>query len=299
MYKYLKPGLYGLLIIGLSAACDKEDDNANNSSSQSQLSLNLQGLEDLGSDFRYEGWIIVDGAPVSAGLFDVDADGQLSQSSFSINTDDLNAASSYVLTIEPSPDPDPAPSAVHILAGDFNNSTASLSTAHAAAIGTNFSSAAGQYILATPTDGGMSSDELSGLWWLDPSAGPGPALNLPALPEGWTYEGWVVIEGQVLSTGRFKTGDEADDAATYSGAMAGPPFPGEDFLQNAPNGLSFPTNLAGATAVISVEPVPDNSPLPFSLKPLVGTVPAAPNDRELYPMNNNAMASAASGSVSR
>ena len=72
MYKYLKPGLYGLMIIGLSAACDKEDDSANNSSTQSQLSLNLQGLEDLGSDYRYEGWIIVDGAPVSAGLFDVD-----------------------------------------------------------------------------------------------------------------------------------------------------------------------------------------------------------------------------------
>ncbi|WP_418511911.1 anti-sigma factor [Corallibacter sp.] len=35
----------------------------------SDLTLNLNGLEALGDDFVYEGWIIVDGEPVSTGTF--------------------------------------------------------------------------------------------------------------------------------------------------------------------------------------------------------------------------------------
>ena len=62
----------------------------------------------------------------------------------------------------------------------------------------------------------------------------------------------------------------------------GPPFPGEDYLVNAPMGLTFPTNLAGGTAVISIEPDPDNSPNPFTLKPLVKMIPADAADHVTY-----------------
>jgi len=82
---------------------------------------------------------------------------------------------------------------------------------------------------------------------------PLPSLDLPTLPEGWEYEGWVVINGQPLSTGKFLKVDEADFATPYSGASPGPAYPGEDFLQNAPAGLTFPLDLSGSTAVISVE----------------------------------------------
>jgi hypothetical protein len=65
-------------------------------------------------------------------------------------------------------------------------------------------------------------------------------------------------------------------------------FPGEDFLENAPAGLTFPTDLAGGVAVISIEPDPDNSTDPFTLKPLVGNIPADAVDHTLYQMGNNA-----------
>lgn len=296
----LKPSLFIAASLVFALACSEDDnDNNTNSSNTAPLSLNISGLEDLGPNFRYEGWIIVDGQPVSAGLFDVDANGNLSANSFDLNQEDLNKATTYVLTIEPSPDPDPAPSSVHILAGDFNNANASLSTAHGAAIGTDFTMATGNYILATPTDGGSMTDENSGLWWLDPAAGPGPGLSLPTLADGWIYEGWVVLNGQPLSTGTFLDASGTDGAAPYSGTMAGPPFPGEDFLLNAPNGLSFPTDLSEAMVVISVEPVPDNSSAPFLLKPLAGQVPANALDHTLYSMNNNATNTNPSGSVSR
>ena len=77
-------------------------------------------------------------------------------------------------------------------------------------------------------------------------------------------------------------GAAADESAPFSGANDGPPLsPGEDFLSNAPSGLSFPTDLAGGAAVISIEPSPDDGASPFTLKPLVGDIPADAADHDV------------------
>ncbi len=277
----------GLFMLAFTACGDDDDTQATE-----QLELNLAGLEDLGSDFTYEGWIIVDGAAVTTGTFDVNADGALSRTSFEVDAADLASASTFVLTIEPRPDNDPAPSDVHILAGDFSGTSANLTVGHGAALGSDFTAATGTYILATPTDAD-ASNETSGIWFLDPAAGPGAGLNLPTLPAGWKYEGWAVIDGTPVSTGTFTDAAVADDGATYSGALPGPPFPGEDFLTNAPAGLSFPTDLMGMTAVISIEPSPDNSAAPFLLKPLVSPI----SGTGPFQMNNNATATNPTGTI--
>jgi len=274
------------------ASCTTDDETPTTDT----FTLDISGLEDLGDDYAYEGWLIVDGSPVSAGIFNVDANGELSATSFEVDATDLENATAYVLTIEPSPDNDLAPSSVHILAGDFSVDAAAITVDHASAIGTNFTASTGEFILATPTDGSMTTDELSGVWWLDPS-GPNASLDLPTLPEGWKYEGWAVIDGTPVSTGTFTSVSGSDDAAPFSGTTAGPAYPGEDFLMNAPTGLTFPTDLTGGTIVISVEPSPDNSAAPFLLKPLVGTVPTGATDRTLYGMNNNATNTNPTGTV--
>lgn len=101
-------------------------------------------------------------------------------------------------------------------------------------------------------------------------------LDLPALSDGWVYEGWAVINGTPISTGTFTDPAMADANAAsspYKGDLGnGPSYPGEDYLQNAPDGFDFPTDLRGKTIVISVEPSPDNSTAPFTLKPLLQTV---------------------------
>ena len=284
-------GFSGLL---LSTSCTPEPES-------STLTLNINGLEDLGSDYVYEGWLMVDGSPITAGIFTVDANGMLSENMFEIDADDLANASAYVLTIEPSSDPDPAPSDVHILAGDFSGNSASISVDHGAALGNDFTDAMGTYILATPTDGGSMDNELAGVWWLDPSSGtPAVGLDLPTLPAGWAYEGWAVIDGNPVSTGQFTDPAMADDFSGYSSSAAmAPPFPGEDFLENAPAGLMFPADLSGATVVISVEPSPDNSPAPFTLKPLVSMIGDMPAHHTPYTMENNAAMTNPMGSVSR
>ncbi len=284
------------VFLGLTlASCDNEEPN--NETETSVLSLDISGLEDLGDGYTYEGWIMVDGSPVTTGLFDVSTDGVLSRTSFDIATSDLEKATAFILTVEPSPDPDPAPSDVHILAGDFTSDDASLTIAHPAALNSDFSSAAGTYILATPTDTDETNED-SGIWFLDNSSGaPAVGLDLPELPKGWAYEGWAVIDGNPVSTGTFTQTNVADDAAPFSGENAGPPFPGEDFLVNAPAGLSFPTSLGGGLAVISIEPVPDNSPAPFTLKPLVHNIPENAEVHSALSMGQNL--SFPTGSASR
>ena len=277
-----------MLMLGLTlflVGCD--DDDSPSGPTTSSLNLNISGLEDLGSSAMYEGWIMVDGAPKTTGTFTVDGTGNLSSSSFDIDSDDLSKATAFILTIEPNPDPSTNPSDVHILAGDFSGSNASLSVGHGAALGDDFSATAGKYILATPTNG-ADTDENSGIWFLDLSSGsPAIGLDLPTLPAGWKYEGWTVINGTPVTTGTFTSLNIIDDADPFSGTQGGPPFPGEDFLNNAPMGLQFPTNLAGGTAVISIEPDPDNSPNPFTLKPLVKMIPTNAVDHVTYTMDRN------------
>lgn len=286
-----------MLIFGFTIvmSCSSNDDV-----DTQNMKLNLTGLEDLGSGYIYENWLILESGPVSAGTFSVNASGELSKTSFSINAKTLSKALAYVLTIEPNPDPNTAPSSVHILAGNFSSSSATVSTAHDSALGTDFTTATGEYILATPTDN-LDTNEKSGVWWLNPTTmnGPSASLNLPTLPSGWQYEGWAVIGSTPVSTGKFTSVSAHDASSTFSGTMDAPPFPGEDFLMAAPSGLTFPTDLSGQKVVISVEPDPDNSPNPFLLKPLVGEVPANAMVHSLLGMANNAAASNPGGSVTR
>lgn len=287
--------LFSLLVLGLAfASCDDSDDTPN----FKNLTLNISGLEDLGDDYVYEGWIIVNGSPITTGRFNVDGTGTLSETSFKLDYEALTAASTFVLTIEPAVGDDPAPSDVHILAGDFDGNSGSLSISHEAALGNDFSSVAGDYILATPTDGAMNNEN-SGLWFLSLASGsPAVGLTLPTLPAGWKYEGWAVIDGTPVTTGTFTNVMAADDFDGFSSTMnPGPPFPGEDFIINAPSGLTFPTDLAGGTAVISIEPDPDNSPNPFLLKPLVGSISPSAVDHLTYSMGQNL--SFPTGTVSR
>lgn len=265
----------------VSFCSDNDEPTTNN------LTLNISGLENLGIDYVYEGWIIVGGAPITTGRFLVNENGTLSQTNFILDIDDLNAATTFVLTIEPSVGDDPGPSDVHILAGDFSGNFGTLSIDHGAALGNDFSISNGNYILATPTNG-SNNNENSGIWFLDLSSGnPTAGLSLPTLPAGWKYEGWVVIDGQPVTSGKFTNVTGADEFNNFSGTMGGPPFPGEDYLVNAPLGLTFPVDLSGGKAVISIEPEPDNSPDPFLLKPLVGDIPVNAIDHTTYSLGQN------------
>ena len=260
-----------LLSIGIiTASCNNDDDDNPTGPANGNLQLEFDGLEPLGTGYVYEGWVIVNGSPVSTGTFSVNPNGSLSQSSFAVSQSDLNNATMFVLSIEPSPDSDPAPADTKVLSGTFSNDSASLNTM----IVGDFSNAAGSFFLRTPTDetGTNNGNDENGVWFGDPGMPPTPNFILPTLPAGWAYEGWVVGDAGPLTTGTFTSFNVADNSAPYSGtSQAGPPVPGEDFFNNAPAGETFPLDIRNRTVVISVEPVPDDSDAPFAIKPLLGT----------------------------
>lgn len=278
----------------------EDDDEAIEDEAMSEdrpvLEVTFEGLESLGDDYDYEVWTIVDDAPVSGGIFDIGDDGSVAIK----DADDLyghEGAAAVVVTIEPAVGDDPAPADTHVLAGDVrSDGSFTLSIDHPAALGTDFIDASGSFVLATPTND-PDGDELSGVWFL---AVPGPevSLDLPTLPAGWAYEGWTVIEGTPVSTGRFLAADGMDDFDGFSGPNGGPNYPGEDFIVNAPDGLTFPTDLTGSTVVISVEPDADNSPAPFALKPLVAEVPAETGDHENVDLGAGPVGISGTGSIS-
>ena len=237
------------------------------------LNLAFTDLPELGDGFEYEGWIIVAGEPVSTGRFSV-TDGVLSESAFVVDAADADAAAMFVLTIEPSVGDDPAPADTHVLAGAFASGEAGLTIGHEAALGTDFADAAGTFLLATPTSA-SEDDDNQGIWFIDPSSGsPMAGLELPALPAGWVYEGWVVDisgdEPMPISTGTIAALDAADSdgAGASAGPEGAPPFPGQDYIDPARD-LSV-----DHMAVISVEPSPDDSPAPFQIKPLATPIAA-------------------------
>jgi len=248
----------------------------------------IQGLEPLGAGWTYEGWLIVDGAPVSTGLFDVDVNGQIDSDMAIISSAQNQAATAFVLTIEPSPDNDPAPSDVHLLGGDIEDGMANLSIGHGAALGTDFTDATGSYILGIGYPAGATDENsyVNGIWYLN-------SLDLPTLPAGWVYEGWVVGEDGPISTGRFTDANGMDDDGSgpaAGGPGTGPNAPGQDFLDPA-------LDLIGYAAVISVEPSPDDSAMPFVLKPLVDAEIEDVGDHGSQAMANNAVNSSPTGTA--
>ena len=240
---------------------------------------NLMTLDES-TDGLYEGWAIIAGSPVSTGVFNVNAAGQTVAPGggglinlFDTGVD-LSLASSIKISIEPPMDSDPGPSGLIILSGDVVDGVAAL---HPALPGLDMlQSATGSYILATPSDNAMYPDNNDqGVWFLSM---PGPVaglMGLPDLGEGWTYEGWAVdVSGSSpmpYSTGTFASGEGAD--SDMAGCMGGgPAFPGQDFTAYH-CGPVLDLDSGDFALVISIEPVPDNSPAPFQFKPLAGMVP--------------------------
>ncbi len=103
------------------------------------------------------------------------------------------------------------------------------------------------YTVFTPTDD-LTDNEKSGFWFVDSVGfenGPVAGLGFGVAGTGYTYEAFIEINGTEVSTGEFSSAIGADLDNSYSGANPFG-FPGEDFLNNAPSGLTFPTDLSGA-----------------------------------------------------
>jgi hypothetical protein len=164
--------------------------------------------------------------------------------------------------------------------GDEHRAVAELRTSYLDAFGSDFSGAAGTFTITAPTS---PPDSTSGIWFVRSDSTPS-LIGLPALPEGWTYEGWVVEDlsppgataSAFYSTGKFLRADSADfdGAGPGKGPGNGLNFPGQDFITGIP--LKPNLVLGKYSFQITLEPSPDNSAEPFFLQILNSRRPSVP-----------------------
>lgn len=309
MKRILVISLFALLVF----SC-KENNVLKPEDQISRIRLDFNGLQNLGPDYWYEGWINwLEKSPSgerqvlkSVGVFTVDDQGVMSQNIFDINLGYLQGAQEFILTVEEDADPGQRykftpqgdstvvdtiyePSADRILAAAVSGNTGLLSIGHEEVLDFDFAQASGTFLLNTPTDPDNAL-KTSGIWFidLDTTGTPVKGLNMPGLPTGWTYEGWVEINGQTLSTGQFKNIQGFDLSNRYSdNKTKGYAFPGEDFLKGAPAGLTFPLDLSGGVVYISLYPPhPEGANRPFTAIPLKAAIPADAVPGKAYPFEN-------------
>ena len=122
--------------------------------SKYELQLDFSNLAQPGDD-HYEGWLIIDGTPVSTGKFSLDGQGRIVDlngnlvTDFSLGELDLMGATKFVLTLEHKGDSDTLPADIKLLAGDLNTARTTASLTHN--VGVDLSDVYGGYLLATPS----------------------------------------------------------------------------------------------------------------------------------------------------
>jgi len=273
-----------LIICALAplAACgSSEPASPDAGAATSTLTFAPTGVPQLGAGYVYEGWLIDGSGPHTTGRFTVGTDGTPTPASFQVDAALAAGASQVVLTIEPATGDDPAPSSTHFLAGDLTGGSATLTVG--AALGVDLSQAGGSYILATPSTASDTADDDQGIWWLVPGTTKTASLDLPTLPAGWKYEGWVIGGAGPVTTGTFTDpgAADADGTGPTAGVDPGPPFPGQDFIDPA-----MTLDDGTFAAAITIEPDPDDAPTPFAIHALVDPTidaVAAPASQDMAP----------------
>jgi hypothetical protein len=257
-----------------------------------QVRLDLDNLMPLQDGFTYQAFARVGAQTFATDKFNttengsfVNAAGQFIQNELTFPAD-VSGASLIYVTIEEKRDNSEEPSVSVVFAGDVVESVATLSQGHPEALGTSLEGQSGSFMLMSYV-AGAQSDDVSGLWFVEGSKNsPTAGLSLPLLPQGWRYEGWIEAGGTLISTGAFREGNGADSARPYSNSDT-PLFPGEDFQENAPDGVSFPLNPAGGKVYVTVEPFPDDTVDPYGFFVLSGSIPSIPVAESAYPLMSN------------
>jgi hypothetical protein len=281
----------------------------------SQVDVRVEGLNAPGDSAHYEAWLKWLNK-TNAGDFEIyenlgtlESTGGSYTISKNLNQGYMQGALAVIISIET--DTASQPSAYRIIGADLEANDGTFTIGSGDVLNFSFELASGYYFLDTPTERPTSLNPKSGIWFarldttiedIQDSLGnvvgqdttvdllPGlelQDLTLPGLSANWSYQGWVIIDGDTLPTGKFLKPEGADQNSDYKGPGQGYPFPGSDFLSNAPAGMTFPLDLSGREVLITLTPnYPAKANKPFSLTVMGVQIPANAQARHNYRLNN-------------
>lgn len=268
---------------------------------RSQVSLAFEHLVAIPpAHGHYQAWAIVDETPLSLTTFRIGPDGPVRLDGTPLAPLEVAHAPGRLrevfVTQEPPDDADPAPSKQEFLRGRVSGGKAILAPpieSH------RYAREQGFYLLDNPVTYKDPAD-FNGIWFAQiVMRRYEPGLTLQEAPDGWMYAGWVLLDGQALRVGKFRSGSDNDDWSGYSGRTgatelidpAGKPMPGEDFIANLPAGIPTGPNqpqLAGATVVVSVESaaLANEEVYPGPVRLFQATIPKSPVHKQRYRFEN-------------
>ncbi len=296
-----------LSIITISCLFSSCDEN-NILESDGTAEFIASGLPTLPSKYTYQTWLLVGGSYVSTGTFNIDnkADKTTITEFSNINNNDLTNANGVAITVEfTGTNAKSSPSDMIIMAGDFVDNKAILSTSDSRSIYAEDLKA--DYIIDAPTatDIEKTDSEQNGIWFstdIDQSTEtPGLVLPYNQNDENKTlsnlkYQGWLYTsssdpteEDIILNMGSFTKADNQDNLNNYSGSLANftPILPGNDFINITNQNVESPTlELLNQEVVITARPNEDtsndSSVFPFIL--FKGTIDSSDGS---IPIHNN------------
>jgi len=285
------PGTVALLVVTLVTACNTPTEVSPLVRSLGQVRgmvLEIEGLLPLDIEgAAYALWAIEDdGTPRSMGEFTVGADGRPVDADgnpierFTTDTNIVNALSVLISVRLPN-SPTGQPSGWRVMSGPVIEGVANLRVPGPGNIG----DAVGSFRVFTPTDG-PGTNEGSGIWAVDVDGNP--TLDLPPTTQAFSYELFLVVNGEPLTLGRFNDPEGSDTSNRFSGEQEAPDVPGEDFPQDPPEGLVFPLDLGGTRLIVTLEPVTSDASTPTQFIVLEANLPAGLTGGETISMLNRA-----------
>jgi hypothetical protein len=263
------------------------------------LSISLNNLPLLSDSTHFAVWVFGKDS-VKLDNFKVSNSGDSYSKTYDVKLGHIQGAKYLAVTIEHDTSSlnDSISKGRRFLAGIFSANKVDLSVKTDIAFNNDFSAVAGKYTLFTPTDT-VNTVLKSGIWFVKNVDAPPilPALVLPSLPAGWEYNAWISIDGKLLKTGGFRSVSAKDNDSSYCGPMPIPNFPGEDFLSNAPAGLTFPVDLSGKSVLLTIQPTDWKLDRAFNLEILKATIPTNATEYVAYDLEKNVVLPSGSGTV--
>lgn len=266
-----------------------------------QMEFKDINLPHLPEGYFYEAWLLVDGSYVSVGRITNDSIQNNMARMSKIDAADLNQAQSVALTIENSSG---SPSNYVLLIGNFEGNNAELRS--------NINAHNGVQTLAQQISGAFTIQNASvpnsdqhlfgenGIWFFKGDENKEPTLNL--VYEGIDYQAWTIKRFNNydwnLNMGVIRADTLSDTWRSFipSPFLPNiPNFPGEDFLQQPGDMISFPegffpVDVKGSKVIIT--PIFKNynsSEIPFPIHLLRGNIPinATKNPHLTYELEIN------------
>ncbi|HRI45885.1 MAG TPA: hypothetical protein PK559_02170 [Ignavibacteriaceae bacterium] len=263
------------------------------------LSVSLNNLPQLSDSSNYAIWLFGKDS-VKLDYFKVTNDGANFSKTYNVKLGHVQGAKYLAITVEHDSSAlnDSISRGRRFLAGIFSANNATLSVKTDIAFNNDFNSVVGKYTLFTPTDT-ANTQKKSGIWFVKNVDAPPiqAGLELPTLPSGWEYNAWVEVGSVKLKTGGFRSVSGKDNDSTYCGPLAALAFPGEDFLNNAPAGVTFPVDLSGKSVYITVQPTDWKLNRPFNFEVLRATIPSPASENTAYDLQKNLVLPSGSGVV--